>query len=225
MGNNTMTAKTTIKTLVTIVALTASPAYADFYDGAPLPSEKSWQEHIVANTEGITAITKYIPTKGHTVSIAAVGVFDGSLNPLGLAQGYRFDIPFDNKDYIGIQPMIQTAIGLDAITFVPTLYATAIVKKWTIDPRVQAQFTVPYHDDTTVDAVVTGATIGYQVTESLRFGFDIQANVLAAKESATVSSILRYDPSSANKNHWMELQLSSDVKGNATSAVQYRINF
>lgn len=216
--------KTTIKTIATIAALTATPAYADFYDGAGLPPEKSWQEHIVANTDGLTAITKYIPAEGHTVSIAAVGVSNGNLNPLGIAQGYRFDINFDNKNYVGIQPMIQTAINLDAITFVPTLYLTAIVKKWTIDPRVQVPITVTYQDEVSLDGVIAGATIGYQVADTLRIGPDAQINFLA-NQSLQFGALLRYDPSNANKNHWVELQLGTDLNGNATSAVQYRINF
>ncbi|MFA6889362.1 MAG: hypothetical protein WC254_07745 [Candidatus Woesearchaeota archaeon] len=220
-----MTTKTTIRTLAIIAALTATPAYADFYDAAPLPSGKNWQEHIVASTDGITAITKYVPAEGHTVLIAVIGTSNDSLNPLGIAQGYRFDTRFDNNNYIGIQPMIQTAISLDAITFVPTVYSTIIAGRLTFDPRVQAQFTVQYKGNTTVDAVVVGATAGYQITENLRIGPDVQTNVFAAKESLSLGSILRYDPSCANKNHWMELQLGTDVKGNATSALQYRINF
>ncbi|PIN79598.1 hypothetical protein COV16_03375 [Candidatus Woesearchaeota archaeon CG10_big_fil_rev_8_21_14_0_10_34_8] len=220
-----MKIKTIIGTVATVTTIAlATPAYADFYDGASLPPEKNWQVHLVGSTSGLTTITKYIPADGNTVSIAAVGETEGKLHH-GLAQGYRFDMPFGDGNYLGILPMVQGSIGTDAAGVVPTLYTTLIAGKCTVDPRVQTPMTVQYNGEATLDAVVVGNTIGLQVADSLRIGPDAQVNFLAPKESLQVSALLRYDPKGANGNHWMELQLGTDTNGNASSAVQYRINF
>jgi hypothetical protein len=219
-----MTGKTTLGTIVAVTALTATPAYADFYDGAGLPPEKNWQEHIIADPEGITAITKYIPATGHTVSIVAVGLSKSNVNPLVLAQGYRFDMSFKDGDYVGILPMVQTAIGRNAIQIVPTLYTTAIIDKLTLDPRVQVPFTIQ-DKNATLDAVLGGITMGYQVAESVRIGPDVQVNILSPQQSLTISGIFRYDPPDVNGNYWVEAQLGVDLHGNGIGALQYRINF
>ncbi len=222
-----MTIKTTIRTGVTLATIvSATPAYADFYDGAGLPPEKDWQEHFVISAGdgvSVTAITKYIPADGHSVSIFAVGETNGKLNPLGVAQGYRFDMPLDDANYIGLLPMVQASIGGDNITFAPTLYATIIAERWTFDPRVQVP--VSYSADLSLDAVVVGATVGFQIADSLRVGPDVEMNIFDVGNSLRAGALSRYDPPHANGDHWMEMGLSATREGNAMAQLQYRVNF
>jgi hypothetical protein len=231
-----MKTKTTIATIMT---LASTHAYADFYDGAPLPPEKNWQEQMnvdVGESISITAITKYIPSNGNTVSVIAVGETDGVVNPPGFAQGYRFDLPFgklqvvDGEDerqrphYLGILPIVQGAVSTENVTVAPTLYTTVTVGPLTFDPSVQLPMSLTYQGDFSFDAVVTGATVGIAVNDNLRVGPDVQANVLD-KESLTLGTMLRYDPVGANGNHWMQLGLNTTLEGTATAQAQYRINF
>jgi hypothetical protein len=220
-----MKTKTTV-TAAVITLLTPTTVLADFYQGAGLPKEKNWQEHInldVGENLGVTAITKYVPADGHTVSVLAVGATNGKLNPLGFAQGYRFDAPFENGNYIGVLPMIQGSVGTESITLAPTLYGTAIVGKWTFDHRMHTPMTVTYQGDFSFDGVVTGATVGYQVRDPLRVGPDVQMNVFA-RDSLTLGAMLRYDPPGANGNHWMQVGMSSTLEGNVRTQLQLRIN-
>jgi hypothetical protein len=230
-----MKTKTTMGTVATVIGLTtatlatlaSTPAYADFYDGAPLPPEKSWQEQVnvdVGEDVGLTAITKYVPANGHTVSVLAVGETDGALHH-GFAQGYRFDVPFDNGNYLGVLPMVQGSIGAESVTLAPTLYTTVIAGRWTLDPRIQTPIAVTYSGNVSLDAVVTGTTVGVAVNDNLRIGSDMQVNVLAPEDSLTLGTMLRYDPPRANRDHWMQFGLTSTLEGTASAQVQYRMNF
>jgi hypothetical protein len=41
----------------------------------------------------------------------------------------------------------------------------------------------------------------------------------------SLGTMLRYDPVGANGDHWMEVGLGSDLDGNTSAQLQYRMNF
>ncbi|MBI5002396.1 hypothetical protein HZC31_03360 [Candidatus Woesearchaeota archaeon] len=209
---------------IVATALTATPAYADFYDGANLPPDKDWQIQTnlrLGENVGITVVPKYIRDDG-LVTVLALGETDGTIDAPGFGVGYRLEIP-QNGNTLSILPMVQGAISTEAATGVPTVYVTEETGKWTLDARAQVPITFSYAGNINLNAVVTGMTVGYQATPQLRVGLDVEGNLLSS-ESTAYGALLRYDLAEKGKQ-WMELHLATTAKGAASSTVQYRINF
>ncbi|MEK6922056.1 MAG: hypothetical protein AABX82_09255, partial [Nanoarchaeota archaeon] len=170
---------------------------------------------------GITVVPKYIRDDGF-VTILAVGETSGMIDAPGFGIGYRAEI-HGNGNTLSILPMIQGAISTEAVTGVPTVYVTEETGKWTIDARAQVPISFSYRGNTALNAVVTGMTVGYQVTEQLRIGPDAEGNLLLP-ETMSYGLLMRYDLAE-NGKQWTELHLATTAKGSASSTIQYRINF
>ncbi len=205
-------------------ALTATPAYADFYDGANLPPNKDWQIQTnlrLGENVGIAVVPKYIRDDG-LVSLIAGGETNGTIDAPGFGVGYRTEVP-SQTGMLSILPMVQGTITNEAAIGVPTLYVTEERGKWTVDARAQVPIAFSYTGDVTVDAVIAGITVGYQATEQLRVGPDVEGSILSP-EKISYGALLRYDISELGKQ-WMELHLATTTNGAASSTIQYRINF
>ena len=111
-----MTTKTTGIAAIVASIVTATPAYADFYNGANLPPDKDWQIQTnlrLGENVGMTVMPKYI-RDGGLVTVLALGETNGAMDAPGFGIGYRGEI-HSSRNTLSILPMVQGAIITESL--------------------------------------------------------------------------------------------------------------